>query len=66
MTVEEVKDVLKRKMEECEKDSAHAKDPYQSSWYDGKSRGIDYALGIIGMLGNDHNRGKETKNNKFG
>jgi hypothetical protein len=63
MTKNEVKALIRKKMEFVEKDyfESFAKKDYEiCSYYQGIYRGLRDALQVIGMLDNEHNRLKSS------
>lgn len=62
MTIDEIKILLKRKKENCLKEVSEAISRHDHNsqsfedYYSGKAAGIEEALGVLGMLGNEHNR----------
>ena len=63
MTKNEVKVLIRKKMESAEKDyfeSFAKKDFDNCTYYQGVNRGLQDALQVIGMLDSDHNRLKSS------
>lgn len=63
MTQNEVKALIRKKMESAEKDYLESlvKGEFENcSYYQGVKRGLQDALQVIGMLDSDHNRLKSS------
>ena len=63
MTKNEVKTLIRKKMETAERDffEFFAKKEFEEcAYYRGVKRGLELALQVIGMLDNDHNRLKSS------
>ena len=63
MTKNEVKALIRKKMETVERDyfeSFAKKDFDNCTYYQGINQGLQDALQVIGMLDNDHNRLKSS------
>lgn len=63
MTKNEATALIRQKMKDAEKnyEIALVKRKFNDcTWYDGIQRGLQDALQVIGMLGNEHNRLKSS------